>query len=915
MAILALATVNYSQPAAAQVPQWTAYYDGPGSGDDKLAARVVDGAGFVYMTGLTRVYGAVDGNIWTIKLSPDGIVEWENRFNGTANRNDFPNGIVVDQEGNVIVCGASWVGSAYSMVTIKYGPEGSQAWASFYKHQSNSRDVAFCVAADADGNAYVAGRSYVNQSYIKLLRYDSNGSLVWSTQYSEPLASSAEPIAMVIDHAGNIVVACHDGFDYLLLKYGSDGLLIWDARYDTPEHGNESPRAMGIDKQDNIYVTGSGGIYPDRDFITVSFDANGSERWVARHTNGPGLDDFSAALAMDPSGAVIVAGTGDTSANQPQCLTLKYSLDGVQQWLAVFPSGDDGYAYGSSVAMTPTGLIQVSGAMLCGSTYSDFFVVQYEADGTDRWQACYNGPADWIENAEFVATDAAGNVYASGNSNGVGTWSDIATVKYNENGTVAWTNRYNVVGRQHDWPAAIAEDSLGNVYVGGTSQGTETLDDFVVVKHEPNGISEWATRYSSEGPHYDRLQAMTVDSAGNVYVGGSSQRADSDFAVIVVAVDQFGGIRWVSETDMPTPGNFDVSAITMDPRGNILVAATFFDVNHVGQDGALVMKFDAEGQKLWSTFIPADTIELGGAKAMAVDFKGNVTVAVSFYRQRDPEILDTLIVQYNKNGNERWSALCDGPAHTGFLASSLAVSSTGDVFVSGTTVNYPLAKIELAKFDRHGSQQWATTFDDGSGANEYAHDMAIDSSDNAVLTGVSIYYSDSDTQVLTVKYDSNGQRLWNVRDDCYLTFGINNRLGVDEAANIFVSYTVGGSSRTRPAVRMLDTNGNKFWSKELPSQPNSRDAAFDLSFKTPGIVYLLSNSFRDGSGSDLATTRIDYCPTPGDINTSGALDGLDVQSVVACLLGDEIVCRCADVNFDGIVNQLDIPILVSALLR
>ena len=66
--------------------------------------------------------------------------------------------------------------------------------------------------------------------------------------------------------------------------------------------------------------------------------------------------------------------------------------------------------------------------------------------------------------------DAAGNVYVTGESGGVGSGLDYATLKYDPSGKLLWEKRYNGPGNHDDGATAMAVDAAGNVYVTGESR-------------------------------------------------------------------------------------------------------------------------------------------------------------------------------------------------------------------------------------------------------------------------------------------------------------------------------------------------------------------------------------------------------------------------------------------------------------
>ena len=98
--------------------------------------------------------------------------------------------------------------------------------------------------------------------------------------------------------------------------------------------------------------------------------------------------------------------------------------------------------------------------------------------------ARYNGPANSEDFAHAIAVDAAGNVYVTGWSLGLGNHSDYATIKYDPDGNELWVARYNGPGNSTDVATAIALDAAGNVYVTGESfGGLGTREDYATIKY------------------------------------------------------------------------------------------------------------------------------------------------------------------------------------------------------------------------------------------------------------------------------------------------------------------------------------------------------------------------------------------------------------------------------------------------
>jgi hypothetical protein len=165
---------------------------------------------------------------------------------------------------------------------------------------------------------------------------------------------------------------------------------------------------------------------------------------------------------------------------------------------------------------------------------AEAIIASFTTGVVQEWVARYDGPASENDSANAMAIDSAGNVYVTGSSIGNGSLGDWATMKYDTDGNLQWVARYNGPGNLGDGGNDVFVDDSGYVYVTGSSTGSESGTDLTTIKYSPDGDQLWIQRYDGPGSGNDSGYGVVVDSAGNVYVTGSSQgsKTAADWATI-----------------------------------------------------------------------------------------------------------------------------------------------------------------------------------------------------------------------------------------------------------------------------------------------------------------------------------------------------------------------------------------------
>lgn len=308
---------------------WAARFGIDGEADP--ADTAVDAAGNVHVTALGNGYigTPVEGLMsLTVKIGPEGKPLWSQQYRPTGG--EVPAALAVSPSGDVCVVGRvpSPNGLA-DIVTVKYTREGAQAWDRHFGSTNElSAEQSRAVAFDQDGSIYVTGGG--TPGFVTL-KYDSNGTLLWSALYQPANTGEQYANRIVIDHNRNVIVAgtvnhSTERLNWGIVKYAPDGTELWARQYNHPSGSDDSIAGMAIDNEGSIYVAGARGTnyLGLSTLITAKYSADGVELWRTEYATANPPRDLPVNLALDSSGAVYVLAESWLADSDPDYLVLKY---------------------------------------------------------------------------------------------------------------------------------------------------------------------------------------------------------------------------------------------------------------------------------------------------------------------------------------------------------------------------------------------------------------------------------------------------------------------------------------------------------------------------------------------------------------------------------------------------------------
>lgn len=261
-------------------------------------------------------------------------------------------------------------------------------------------------------------------------------------------------------------------------------------------------------------------------------------------------------------------------------------------------------------------------------------------------------------------------------------------------------------------------------------------------------------------------------------------------------------------------------------------------------------------QEAWVATYNGPDNNLDIARDITTDNAGNVYITGASRGLNATD--DIATIKYDASGNQLWVARYDGTTNDYDGSHAIFVDSSANVYVTGYTVvagvNWDIVTI---KYDANGNQLWAVQYDGAGNIDEGLH-IDVDSGGNVYVAGHSKGASTNFDLVL-VKYDATGTQLWDAR---YNGPGNNgdfaNAMVRDSANNLYVTGpSKNASGNTDYATVKYDTNGNQLWVSRYDGPDNGDDISYGLDINASSQVYVSGGSDGTGTGKDWATVKYD----------------------------------------------------------
>ncbi|MBN1464448.1 SBBP repeat-containing protein, partial [candidate division KSB1 bacterium] len=339
-----------------------------------------------------------------------------------------------------------------------------------------------------------------------------------------------------------------------------------------------------------------------------------------------------------------------------------------------------------------------------------------------------------------------------------------------------------------------------------------------------------------------------------------------------------GDILWKQDFDMQEHIDVIGDAIKMavDNYGAVYIT------DCVGRDGDIadwmLIKYTPDGQQDWMRYYAGPGGDIDNPSAITLDQRGNIYVTGK--QNAAGHQWNGLTKKYTPEGEEEWSSEYESGGWDEGLA--IAVDDLGNVYVGAVAAGFQTDDdLVTLKYDANGQFQWFKRYNGGGDAwtDDWPVAIQMDSQGNVVVSGISEPEPGIRHGIVTIKYTPSGEELWLER---YEKSSVLDMV-IDSDDNIFLTgYTEDEDAPYYGDILTLKytTSGSLAWEKRYASEYKNDDKGVAIALDADGHVFVTGKS--RNKNYDIVTIEYD---------SSG--QELSIDRYVGPEMTDEDVCEIA----------------------
>lgn len=377
-----------------------------------------------------------------------------------------------------------------------------------------------------------------------------------------------------------------------------------------------------------------------------------------------------------------------------------------------------------------------------------------------------------------------------------------------------WVYRWEFSTTESDQGDVIGTDLFGHVFVAGHTDTLSPQDDWVILGLNNAGDSLWTDFYDSPNDGIDTPEFMEVDDAGNAYICGDCGAFSYPWKMnaVIMKYNSLGNRLWIYDYNGPDSLDDRIENFGLDNNGYPVVVG--YSVTSTGRD-YLIIKLLPTGDTAWVRTMPVSTDSFDRLYGVAFDANNNIYVTGGHHSATTLD--DIAIIKYTPAGDTVWMRIYNGSSSGDDTPYGIGVDESGYVYVGGFTTNANRDFLAI-KYDSNGNFIWDFVHDGAGNGADNIRDVAVDGDGNVYMIGETTQNSQRD--ILVTKTDNTGALAWEFQYDAggnadEIVFNSKNLLNVDDEGNVFFGgatyYIAPGATNTNTLTFKLCPDGSLDW--------------------------------------------------------------------------------------------------------